>query len=394
MKVGVTVWFQNMPDMLERAMKEDYSKPIPKPDSQVMKDEFGLCDLIEPLGFDRMWTIEHHFSPYGMTVSPAQIFSYMAGRTSKIGFGSMVMVLPWHDPVRLAGEIALLDNMLDGRDLRIGVGRGAAPQEFAAFRSDYSQSRERMLEILDILRLGLTQEWFEYDGQHYKIPRTTIRPRPASKDLTTQMLMTWSSPETRALAANSGLAPIFNNFHNWEEVIKSTNEFNTVRATHGWHPIAPVVAGPMFCSMDKEKTRQAREWVKMTYDSSIWHYGLFNQPSMKKHFEGKEGKELEDAIEAIRERSLHVGAFGTPDEILETLVNAQDKTQFAELICQVNFGMMPYEWAKESMTLFAKEVLPELQKIQPKGTIDCTPYAQVVESREQEAAAPAAAVGG
>lgn len=382
MKVGVTVWFQNMPDMLERGMKGDYSKPIVKPDAEVMQDEFGLCDLIEPLGFDRMWTIEHHISPYGMTVSPTQIFSYMAGRTSKIGFGSMVLVLPWNDPIRLTGEIALLDNMLKGRDLRIGVGRGAAPQEFDAFRIDYSESRERMEEILEIMRLGLTQEWFEYDGQHYKIPRTTIRPRP-TKDLTSQMLMAWSSPETRAMAAASGVSPIFNNFHDWEEVIRSTTEFNAIRATYGWHPISPVVAGPMFCSMDKEKVRQAREWVKMTYDSSMWHYGLMNQPSMKKKLAGKTGKELEEAIEAIRDRALVVGAFGTPDEILETLTRVQDKTQFAELICQVNFGLMPYEWARDSMTLFAKEVLPELHKIQPKGSIDCTPYAEVVAGRKR-----------
>ena len=75
------------------------------------------------------------------------------------------------------------------------------PQEFAAFRTDYNESRERMTEILDIIRLGLTQEWFEYSGTHYKIPRTTIRPRPYTKDLTRNMLMTWSSPETRDLAA-------------------------------------------------------------------------------------------------------------------------------------------------------------------------------------------------
>ena len=96
MKVGVTIWFQNMPDMIERGMQENYSKPIPKSDSDVMRDELGLADLIEPLGFDKMWTIEHHGSPYGMTVSPLQIFSYLAGRTDKIGFGSMVLVLPWN----------------------------------------------------------------------------------------------------------------------------------------------------------------------------------------------------------------------------------------------------------------------------------------------------------
>lgn len=380
LKVGVTLWFQNMPDMLERGMKEDYSKPLVKSDFEVYQDELALADMIEPLGFDRMWTIEHHFSPYGMTITPTQLFSYMAGRTKRIGFGSMVMVLPWNDPMRLAGEITLLDNLLAGRDLKIGVGRGAAPSEFGAFRINYDESRERMIEILEILRLAFTQEWFSYDGKHYKIPRTTVRPRPHSADLTRNMLMTWSSPETRDLAANSGCAPIFNNFHNWAEVVNSTNEFNAVRRSHGWEDIVPTVAGPIFCSYDKEKVRQAREWVKMTYDSSIWHYGLFNQPSMKKLLEGKQGKELEDAIEQIRARSLVVGAFGTPEEVLETLTNVQGQTKFGELICQMNYGMMPLDWAKDSMTLFAEKVLPELHKI-PVGSTASASFEQVKQAR-------------
>ena len=131
LKVGVTLWFQHMPDMLERGMKDDYRTPIIKPDFKCYQDELKLADLIEPLGFDRMWTIEHHCSPYGMTVTPTQVLSYMAGRTKRIGFGSMVIVLPWNDPVRVAGEIALLDNLMAGRGFQIGVGRGAAPPAFA-----------------------------------------------------------------------------------------------------------------------------------------------------------------------------------------------------------------------------------------------------------------------
>lgn len=360
-------------------------KPMPRSDHDVLKDEFALCDLVEPLGFDKLWTIEHHCSPYGMTVTPAQIFSYMAGRTKRIGFGSMVMVLPWNDPIRLAGEISLLDNMLGGRELSIGVGRGAAPQEFAAFRSDYSESRERMLEILEILRLGLTQEFFSYDGKHYQIPQTTIRPQPHTPDLTRNMLMAWSSPETRDVAAQSGCAPLFNNFSNWNGVRESTEEFNAVRRSKGWEDVVATVAGPIFVSNDKDKVQQAREWVKMTYDTSIWHYGLFNQPSMRALLKGKEGAELEAIVEAIREKSLNVGAFGTPEEVLETLLAAQDATGFGELICQMSYGMMPREWAEDSMTLFSEKVLPTLKDLKV-GSTQSAPFADVQASREAASA--------
>lgn len=381
MKVGVTIWFQNMADMQERAMDDVRDKPMPRSDFDVLQDEFALCDLVEPLGFDKLWTIEHHCSPYGMTVTPAQIFSYMAGRTNRIGFGSMVMVLPWNDPIRLAGEISLLDNMLAGRELSIGVGRGSAPQEFAAFRTDYAESRERMLEILEILRLALTREFFSYDGKHYQIPETSIRPQPYTPDLTRNMLMAWSSPETRDVAAQSGCAPLFNNFSNWDGVRDSTAEFNAVRRSHGWEDVAATVAGPIFVSHDKDKVQQAREWVKMTYDTSIWHYGLFNQPSMRALLEGKEGAELEAIVEAIRAKSLNVGAFGTPEEVLETLLGAQEATGFGELICQMSYGMMPREWAEDSMTLFSEEVLPTLKDLKV-GSTHAAPFAQVEASRD------------
>jgi len=390
MKVGVTIWFQNMVDMQERAMEGVTDRPMPRSDFACLQDEFALCDLVEPLGFDKLWTIEHHCSPYGMTVTPAQIFSYMAGRTSRIGFGSMVMVLPWNDPIRLAGEISLLDNMLAGRELSIGVGRGAAPQEFAAFRTDYAESRERMVEILDILRLALTREFFSYDGQHYQIPETSIRPQPYTPDLTRNMLMAWSSPETRALAAESGCAPLFNNFSNWEGVKASTEEFNTVRRSHGWDDVVGTVAGPIFVSHDKDKVEQAREWVKMTYDTSIWHYGLFNQPSIRALLEGKEGAELEATVEAIRSASLKVGAFGTPEEVLETLINAQEATGFGELICHMNYGLMPQDWATESMTLFSEEVLPTLKALETKST-HSTPFAEVERARAESAPVAATA---
>jgi len=382
MKVGVTIWFQNMVDMQKRAMNGDLTQPMPRSDFECLQDDFALCDLVEPLGFDKLWTIEHHCSPYGMTVTPTQIFSYMAGRTKRIGFGSMVMVLPWNDPIRLAGEIALLDNMLAGRELSIGVGRGAAPQEFAAFRSDYSESRERMLEILEILRLGLSREFFSYNGKHYQIGETSIRPQPHTPDLTRNMLMAWSSPETRQVAAESGCAPLFNNFSNWKGVRESTDEFNRVRRAHGWEDVVATVAGPVFVSHDKDKVAQAREWVKMTYDTSIWHYGLFNQPSMRALLEGKSGAELDAIVEAIREKSLNVGAFGTPDEVLEQLSYAQEATGFGELICQMSYGMMPNEWAKESMTLFSEHVLPALKSIDADSTHSAS-FAEVEASRGQ-----------
>ena len=88
-----------------------------------------MADLAEPLGFDSIWGAEHHFDDYTMCPNVAQFLTYMAARTKHVKLGSMVMVLPWHSPVRLAEEVSVLDNLSDGRVI---LGIAWAGSSFAA----------------------------------------------------------------------------------------------------------------------------------------------------------------------------------------------------------------------------------------------------------------------
>src|SRR4051812_5281383 len=151
MKVGVSSWFGNVTEFEERLRVGRFDDPYPVSDADQIHRELALADLVEPLGFDAFWTIEHHFTPYGMTNNPTQLLTYVAGRTTRIGLGTMVLVLPWHEPLKLAENIALLDVLLRGRDLHLGVGRGFAAREFSALRVPYEESRGRMMECLDIV---------------------------------------------------------------------------------------------------------------------------------------------------------------------------------------------------------------------------------------------------
>src|SRR6185295_2554531 len=105
-------------------------------------------------------------SPYIMTGGAIQHLTYMAGQTKRIDFGTMVVVLPWYDPVVVAEQISVLDNLLQGRRLTLGLGRGAAKREFDAYRIPMEESRERFAESLIILRKALTQEWFSHEGTY------------------------------------------------------------------------------------------------------------------------------------------------------------------------------------------------------------------------------------
>src|ERR1700692_4554574 len=119
-------------------------------DAAVVGEHLAMGDLAEPLGFDSLFALEHHFTGYAMSPAPTQLLSHYAGRTRKIQLGTAVIVLPWHDPVRVAEQIALLDILCGGRCV-FGFGRGAASVEYAGFRIPMGEAPPRFLEAAQII---------------------------------------------------------------------------------------------------------------------------------------------------------------------------------------------------------------------------------------------------
>src|ERR1700704_2051208 len=132
-------------------------------DASVVGEHLAIGDLAEPLGFDSIFALEHHFTGYAMSPAPTQLLAYYAGRTKRLVLGTAVIVLPRHDPVRGAEQIALLDIMWGGRCL-LGFGRGAASVEYAGFRVPMEEARPRFVEAAKIVVKALTEEVFEWDG--------------------------------------------------------------------------------------------------------------------------------------------------------------------------------------------------------------------------------------
>src|SRR6187397_907613 len=130
-------------------------------DASVVGEHLALGDLAEPLGFDSLFALEHHFTGYAMSPSPTQLLSYIAGRTKRIILGTAVIVLPWHDPVRVAEQIALLDILSHGRCV-FGFGRGAASVEYAGFRIPMQEARPRFAEAAQLIRKALREPEFEW----------------------------------------------------------------------------------------------------------------------------------------------------------------------------------------------------------------------------------------
>jgi alkanesulfonate monooxygenase SsuD/methylene tetrahydromethanopterin reductase-like flavin-dependent oxidoreductase (luciferase family) len=102
-------------------------------DQRVWDEEIRLARLAADLGFDCLWAAEHHFNDYSFIPDNLQLMSYLTAACPNIDLGTAAVIVPWHDPLRVAEQAAVLDLLSKGR-LRLGLGRGLARREFAAFR--------------------------------------------------------------------------------------------------------------------------------------------------------------------------------------------------------------------------------------------------------------------
>ena len=139
---------------------------------------FEQIDAAESLGFDSLWVTEHHFRHFGGQMpSPSVILAAASQRTKKMRLGAAVSIVPMHNPLRIAEEFAMVDQLSGGR-LNFGAGRGMHPTEYAVFGYDWNNAQSRLPEALDIIMRGWSGEEFEWQGKHYKFPKLRVYPEP------------------------------------------------------------------------------------------------------------------------------------------------------------------------------------------------------------------------
>jgi alkanesulfonate monooxygenase SsuD/methylene tetrahydromethanopterin reductase-like flavin-dependent oxidoreductase (luciferase family) len=338
-----------------------------KPDWEIYREDLTLADMVEPLGFDSIWGVEHHFSPYTMIPDVVQFLTYMAGRTTRVGFGTMVVVLPWHDPVRAAEQIAMLDIYSGDRELTLGFGRGSGRIEYDGFRVSMSESRDRFTEAAEIVRAALTRERFSYQGKYFQIPEMSIRPQPRRRNLTDRFYGAIVSPETGDIMAKQGMGMLVIPQKPWAEHRKDFDHFQESCAKFGHSAKKPIVVCFVYCAeSEEEAARGAEKWMGNYADTAIHHYE-YDEPE---HFRAVKGYEYhvkmaeagKNSPNAFREMFTKTQCYGTPERCLETLRTIAAEMDAAEFIGIFKYGGMPLELAERSMKLFAAEVLPHIQR--------------------------------
>jgi alkanesulfonate monooxygenase SsuD/methylene tetrahydromethanopterin reductase-like flavin-dependent oxidoreductase (luciferase family) len=379
MKVNLGVFAHNAKDW-SRVQSGAYDRPPETPDWKFVQAGLALGDLAEPLGFDGIWAPEHRGSPYGMTPDPIQTLTYFAARTERVTFGTMVAVAPWWHPIRLAHQIAYLDIVSNGRYTTIGLGRGIAKSEFEALGIPREESRQRFNETLDILQLAFTQERFSYDGEIFKIPETSIRPAPLSKDLHLRIYGSSATRDSLEILARRGMVPLFVGNKPIEEAGQEVQLVNTIRQEVGLAPCQPKNVLFMYCVPKASDTAKADPWIQQANVDVNLHYGFADASNFRgvKGYEAYANREaaatavLASAVTGKSPQTKTPGyhpsnlMIGTPEEIIRRITAAQEACSFCEITLVSQFGDMPYEEAMRSTKLFAKEVLPVIQKLEAK----------------------------
>jgi natural product biosynthesis luciferase-like monooxygenase protein len=329
---------------------------------QRYRDTIDQAAYAETLGFESVWPVEQHFNP-NLSISPAPLLmlSALAERTRTLRLGIAIVLLPLSHPIRVAEEIATLDVISNGR-VEFGIGRGSIPTHFSGFGLNQAESRERMLESLELILQAWTSERLSFQGKFYHVDNLAVVPKPVQQPHPPVRIAA-NSADTFELSGRMGY-PIF--------VAAQVNPFRKIRELLPLYRDARAAAGhpaqggeevtlltPLYVGESPAQVRQALE-------PSIKHFLESVAALYASAGPLPEGR-LREVLERVRRLTYEqvcevMAVFDTPDACVERLKRFQQEFGMGRVICWFNpGGMVPHERVMHSMELFATKVMPHFQ---------------------------------
>jgi len=321
-----------------------------------------LSELGERLGFTHLRIVEHYFSTYGgFSPNPLLFLSAASQRTKKMRLITGAVLPVFNHPLKLAGEIGMLDAISHGR-LEVGFARAFLPHEFARFGISLDESRERFDEGLETVRRLLEEEDVAVAGKFHSFGTTTSLPRPTQKPRPPFWIAALATEASFVNAGRQGHAvmaiPILH-----AEMRRLIGVYRDAWRDAG-HPGngRVMIAFHMFCHEDgDEAVRIARDplnrYLKAIVDAaSDWTTGT----SSKDY--ANYGAMIEKLKADSFESNVASGAawVGTPKHIRKQIAAYREEVgDFEVASLQVNFNTIRYADAKRSMKLFASKVMPK-----------------------------------
>ncbi|MBI1885847.1 MAG: LLM class flavin-dependent oxidoreductase [Chloroflexi bacterium] len=341
-----------------------FQKPQGWSDVDVYRNELDQIRLAEDLGFDAVWLAEHHFQWYGVAADLMVIAGWVAARTQRVRIGTAIVVLPFHHPLRLAEQAAMVDIMSEGR-LDFGIGRGYQAAEYAGFGISMDESRARFDECLDVLLKAWTEESFSYEGKYWQVSDVSVLPRPVQQPHPPVYVASWMTPETIKFAAERGF-PILSPAGLASDQIKTNHElYRETLAAKGRDTSnleLPALVH-IYVDEDEERGRQVGIEHSMRYGASLVTLGTPVQKGGQLSDQYKHYAEFGDPRRLMKETREELQMFGNPDTVARKIEWMRDELDVHYVMCWMNMGGLEQERIIKSMRLFAKEVMPRFGKV-------------------------------
>lgn len=322
--------------------------------ADLYRDHLEEAVLAEQLGFDCVWASEHHFSPDAWNPSPFTFLSAVAARTTRVRLGTYVLLLPLHNPLRVAEDIAVLDNISDGR-VDLGVGVGSSPEEFRTFGIPIENRLGRTFEALRVIERCFTGEPFSHAGKYYNFPNvhltTTPVQRPGPPILVAAMgeqSVAWTARRGYGQAAGAG---------------RGHDKYLEALRANGHDPATKQIASVPLRLHLAETRAEAWDEVEAGLYQVLHFYRTHGNPAA-----GSRGAEPLGALPPLGEFRQVAGighggqpfAVGTPDDVLRELA-AYRGLGLTHLSLNLHQPGQNSRSVRHSMHLFAEHVLPALK---------------------------------
>jgi natural product biosynthesis luciferase-like monooxygenase protein len=337
-----------------------FSLPTYYPEQDGTLTEFygHILDLMvdsERLGFDIAWVNEHHFHRYGgMIPSPPVLLAAVAARTTRIRLGTSVALLPLHHPLEQAEAYAMLDRLSGGR-LELGIGRGFVKADYDSMRVPYEEGQERLYESLEIILRAWQEQPFSYHGKYYTVENVAVWPTPHQRPHPPIWGAATRSPESFAWFGRRGyglLTVVY--LFPLEDLARLVGIYREAAAAAGHDPATLPVSThfQVYCAETRAEAREVGSLALHRYHRDVTEARTRGAVTPQV----AQGLTYDEAVGGAR------ACMGTPDDCVAILERARDVLGLTNVDCTFYFGGIPYEKARRSFELFAREVMPRLRQ--------------------------------
>jgi len=348
-------------------------------------EHLDAWEEIDKLGYDGVGFNEHHTSPYGLMNSPNLLAASAAQRTRRLKLLIYGNLLPIHEPLRLAEELAMLDCLSNGRIIS-GFARGI-PREHNVYNVPLADSRARFEEAWEIIRRAWTEEVFSHQGQFWTYHDVAIWPRPVQQPHPPVWVPVTASKETIEWAGKHNI-PITPGMSSHRGVREDVIRYYARQLEQHGHHITPghlVISAEVYVADSKAQAVDEAGPYALYFNRTLFSHGNITERDLQAEagyvsnashdylrpehvalVSGSRERYRSMTMEGIRQLAENM-PWGTADEIVERIISAADHAGANQVTVSLNRGAMPHEMFIHQIRRFASEVLPRLQAHEVTG---------------------------